>query len=212
MPNPPKDGLERITWAVSPADGDELKARYDAWAQYYDSDLMEVESYRGPAEAAKVAARYLDPNGRILDAACGTGLSGEAMRKAGFRNLVGVDFSRGMLDVARGKGIYAELHQADLAEPLNFPDDSFHAVTIVGESLHLPARCYYEFVRIVAPGGYILYCGSDAAVEERGVAEICEEFREKGRLEPVETTQPFQALPKSEPELTYRVFVHRVLA
>ncbi|XP_041365234.1 uncharacterized protein LOC121380482 isoform X2 [Gigantopelta aegis] len=55
----------------------------------------------------------LFPNNRheikILDAASGTGLSGEALYKAGFTNLDGVDASEKMLAVAKQKHIYQRM-------------------------------------------------------------------------------------------------------
>ncbi|NRG18493.1 class I SAM-dependent methyltransferase [Rhizobiales bacterium] len=206
----PDDGLERIHWAVSPAGGEELKARYDLWARHYDTDLTEIENYTAPMKAASAAARYIKPGARILDAACGTGLSGAALRDKGFDDLVGLDFSAGMLERAKRKGIYRELVTGDLSKPLDFPDDAFQAVIIVGESIHLPVECYREFVRIAEPGGYIVYCGSGERAQERGLWKLCGALEREGKLKFIESGEPFHPLPRSEPELTFVTVVHAV--
>jgi predicted TPR repeat methyltransferase len=52
---------------------------------------------------------------RALDLGCGTGLCG-AWMKACAEHLTGVDLSQGMLEKARGLGLYDDLLQGDVAE------------------------------------------------------------------------------------------------
>ena len=49
------------------------------------------------------------PDGHVLDAGCGTGLSGKALHAAGFRRLTGIDISQASLDVAAQAGVYERL-------------------------------------------------------------------------------------------------------
>ena len=53
----------------------------------------------------------------VVDLGCGTGLSGEALRAAGFADVDGYDFSEGMLALARKKNCYREIINTDLSQP-----------------------------------------------------------------------------------------------
>ena len=54
------------------------------------------------------------PDVEILDAGAGTGLVGEELAKQGFTNLTAVDLSAKMLEVAKEKQVYKNLHQGNL--------------------------------------------------------------------------------------------------
>jgi len=203
---------QRVSWVVAAPDQAELERRYDLWARRYDTDVGAAENYRAPIAAAEVAARYLDKSARILDAGAGTGLSGEALNAAGFDNLVAVDLSAGMLEQAQRKGVYGEVHRMDLGSRIDFDDDRFDAVVTVGTTSQMPAASLREFVRVVRPGGRIVFTVWVEAYVERGYAAIQEEFEAEGRLAVVFKGEPFQALPTSEPHMYYEVWVFEVLA
>jgi ubiquinone/menaquinone biosynthesis C-methylase UbiE len=101
---------------------------YDSFAEGYSADnetsLLNAY-YARPAIlglAGDVAGR------RILDAGCGSGPIAAALRDRG-ATVTGFDSSAGMLEVARKRlGPDADLHLADLASPLPFPDASFDDV------------------------------------------------------------------------------------
>lgn len=208
----PKERTARVDWVLSAKTPKETRNRYDTWAPQYDMDLTEVDGWLGPTYAAREVARKLVPSARILDAGCGTGLSGEALRSAGFDHLTGVDFSEGMLAVARQKNVFESLKQADLGKSLDFVEDQFDAVVTVGTSFQMPAESYREFARITRPGGWIFYCGDFQQFDERGFAAICKELCSKGALEEIERTEKFTPLPKSEPDIVYKVIIHRVIS
>ncbi|MFC7736345.1 methyltransferase [Roseomonas sp. GCM10028921] len=91
---------------------------FDTYAPRFDAELTGTLGYRTPEaltallrEAGLVPEAALD----VLDAGCGTGLSGEAMRPWA-RRMVGVDLSPRMLDAARRRGIYDALEEAELVE------------------------------------------------------------------------------------------------
>jgi demethylmenaquinone methyltransferase/2-methoxy-6-polyprenyl-1,4-benzoquinol methylase len=69
------------------------------------------------------------PGDRVLDACCGTGDLAIAARTHGAGDVVGLDFSKQMLDRARGKEPAIEWVQGD-ALALPFPDGSFDAATV----------------------------------------------------------------------------------
>ena len=93
---------------------------------------------------------------RVLDACCGTGDLAIAARKAGAREVVGLDFSERMLARARAKNASVEWLQGDLLE-LPFGEASFDSAT-VGFGVRNVAdleRGLGELRRVLRPGGRV---------------------------------------------------------
>lgn len=95
------------------APDDYVRQTFDLFAEEFDRKLAELD-YRAPALLAGLLADEV-PTGDldVLDAGCGTGLCAAALRPYA-RRLVGVDLSDGMLERARRRGLYDELHEAEL--------------------------------------------------------------------------------------------------
>ncbi len=208
----PESLAERVQWVIAAPNQEELRRRYDLWASQYDSDVSSVEDYLAPMATAEVAKTFLLEEDRILDAGAGTGLSGSALKDAGFPNLVAVDFSAGMLAIAEMKGVYKGTVQADLGQRTPFDDNAFDAAISVGTTSQMPAESLREMTRVVRPGGHILFTVWVQAYNEKGYAEIERELTEAGRLSIIQKGEAFQALPTSEPDLVYEVWVFKVLA
>ncbi len=113
---------------------DELMDVYAAWANYYESDLIDGHGYRAPEDAvASFVALGLASNAHILDAGCGTGLVGLLLREAGFTRIDGADLSTEMRAIAAQHGVYDRLFQLDMTEDYGIaPADAFDAVISVG--------------------------------------------------------------------------------
>jgi predicted TPR repeat methyltransferase len=88
---------------------------FDRFAATFDANLANL-AYRAPNIVATALERRLAGHRLdcILDAGCGTGLCGPLLRGHA-QCLVGVDLSPVMLELARGKGVYDELHAAELS-------------------------------------------------------------------------------------------------
>ena len=96
------------------ADDYVLKA-FDGFAASFDEVLTKLQ-YRAPEfVAAAFAAMHGEPCAvlDILDAGCGTGLCAPLLRPFA-RRLDGVDLSPGMLEKAKARGGYDDLHAAEL--------------------------------------------------------------------------------------------------
>ncbi|XP_071506407.1 methyltransferase-like protein 27 [Diadema antillarum] len=138
----------------------EVKQVYDEFASYYDEHVLSLH-YVGPAFTAEVVAK-MEPNqdARILDVGCGTGLVGDGLHKAGYRNMYGVDLSSESLDVLRKKGTYCNLAEASFGplNSLNFTDGYFDVAMSCGSFLptHLNEKCLPEMIRLVKSGGFII--------------------------------------------------------
>jgi demethylmenaquinone methyltransferase/2-methoxy-6-polyprenyl-1,4-benzoquinol methylase len=149
---------------------------YDVFARVYDRFVAAHSSDREGRLREVLADRTaLQPGDRALDLCTGTGAMLPALaRRAGERGLVvGLDFSRGMLEQARRKlarrpGVVLVL--AD-AEGLPFREGTFDAVT-----------CSHAFYELKGAGA------------ERALEEVARTLRPDGRLLMMEHEVPERAL------------------
>lgn len=206
----PKTKAARVDWVIRAPDNAEMRRRYDIWAKAYDSDVGAVDDYLAPMETAQVAGLVLERAARIMDAGAGTGLLGEALKGLGFRNLVAVDYSGQMLEVARGKAIYAELHICDLSKPTSFAPGSFDAVVTCGTTSQMPSVSLREFVRLLRPGGKIVFGVIPDAWVSCGWAAILADLEADGAVALVSRSAPFQMMPTTEPDFICEVWVMEV--
>lgn len=123
---------DRLNWIYQENDLENLQEKYRLWSQYYDLDLN--DSYRTSTESsAKYLANLLDNKAaKIADIGAGTGMVGEALQQLGYTHLTAIDFSPQMLEVAKSKNIYKNIHIADIEMPLLFDDAQFDAMIAVG--------------------------------------------------------------------------------
>ena len=111
---------------------DDQRRIYREWAETYDEQTTQEFGWMGFKPAAEAfAARVLDKSARILDAGCGTGLSGVALADQGFTNLHGMDLSPEMLAVAEKTGVYKTLCEVDLTRAIDI-DEPFDAIIASG--------------------------------------------------------------------------------
>ena len=138
----------------------QVQAMFDRIASVYDlmnSVMTAGMHHRWRSRAADLAA--LGPGGRALDVATGTGdLAAELERRVGADGeVVGSDFSEGMLTLARKKvaGVRFE-HGNALALP--YDDDSFDAATVGFGARNFSdlAAGLREMARVVRPGGRVV--------------------------------------------------------
>jgi len=154
-----------------------------------------------------VAAEHLPTNARILDAGAGTGLVGQALQDKGFREIVAVDYAAQMLEIARVKGIYSEIHQCDLSQPTQFQTNSFDGVISCGTTSQMPSVSLREFERILRPGGKIVFASVAEPWAEFGWAAIFAELEATGKLSLISRGAPFQMMPTTEPQFMCEILV-----
>ena len=178
-------------------DSRETAAYYDAWAENYDQTLAQW-SYRSPAIVAAMLKGDLAPDEPILDAGCGTGLSGRALHAAGFRRVTGMDISQASLDVAAQADVYERLLQVNLQEvPLPLQTDEFAAAQCVGVLTYVPdtEAILREFCRVVRPGGLVAFTQREDLFEERNVAAVMQTLAKEGLLTRISVSEPQAYLP-----------------
>lgn len=207
------DAQNRVQWVYSSRDNAELAERYDVWAKDYETDLDRDFGWTAPKHTADVFARFVPKEAKVLDAGAGTGAVGFFLGELGYKNLVAMDLSKGMLEEAEKKNVYSEFHQAVMGEQLDFPTGSFDAVVSVGVMTvgHAPASSLDELVRVTKSGGYIVYTLRPDVYEDSGFKEKQVALESEGKWKLIEQGEEFQPLPKGEPEVFHRVWVYQVV-
>jgi demethylmenaquinone methyltransferase / 2-methoxy-6-polyprenyl-1,4-benzoquinol methylase len=139
---------------------DQVRAMFDRIARVYDlmNSVMTVGlHHRWRERAADLAA--LRAGDRALDVATGTGdLAIELRRRVGGAGeVVGSDFSEGMLELAREKTVDVRFEQANALE-LPYEDGEFDAATVGFGARNFSdlARGLAEMARVVRPGGRVV--------------------------------------------------------
>nr|VFJ75470.1 MAG: Methyltransferase domain-containing protein [Candidatus Kentron sp. FW] len=204
--------LDRLYKAKTPQ---EIADIYTEWAKTYDADLTQDSDYVAPQWCLNLLSKYMPSrDARILDVGAGTGLFGQLLHRHGYRDLVAMDVSVGMLTEARKKGVYRKLHKGVLGKPLEFRDDAFDAAVAVGvfSPGQGPPDAFEELIRSIKPSGYCMFTLRPEFYEDGKLGfqpkQLALEAAGKWILE--EKTGKFRGLPKGEPDLFYNVWVYRI--
>lgn len=192
---------------------EQLAAAYADWSNFYDRETLGL-GYTLPFLITGWLARHVPKDaGPLLDAGCGTGLSGPFVRALGYDQLEGLDLSPEMLALARARGGYAKLTQAELGKKLPWPDGHFAAFFSTGVFTegHAPASGLDELVRITRPGGHAILTVRDMLAERPDFREKFTGLQREGRWAPVEQSPLFRAFALGEPDVLVKAMVFRVL-
>lgn len=138
---------------------------YDQWAATYNDVVGDkAQEYVAPTLATQAAIEFSLSTGGptnkvILDAGCGTGLVGQALAVSGVKAIDGLDLSAPMLDVARKTGVYRDLDQADMTQPIKKGHNVYDIVLCVGTLTqgHVgPEPALRELVRVAKTNGIVV--------------------------------------------------------
>ena len=147
--------------------GNDVRLMFDRIVPRYDLMNRVMTGGRDVAWrrlAVREALRGRDPASmNVLDVATGTGDLALALRDAGVKRVVGLDFSEPMLDEARRKDAFArnreriEWIEGD-AMALPFPNGSFDSVTVGFGLRNMPSYvgALREMARVLRPGGALV--------------------------------------------------------
>lgn len=191
-----KSRLDGVYGATNP---EELSEAYNDWAASYDSDMAEV-GYRHPAIGVALLSRHLPVGASpVLDAGAGTGLIGELLGTLSYPEVDALDASEGMLEIARSKHVYRELHHAFLGQPLPFDDNRYAAAISTGTFTagHVGVEGLPELFRVVRPGGLIILTVK-VTVWEGGFEAYLLDRASEGAVTGVEVTPPYLSMPSGE--------------
>ena len=157
---------------------------YHNWTKKgeYNKDMV-VWNYEAPKNTAFLFNKHaMDKKINIIDAGCGTGLVGKELKKYGFNNLTGVDFSQDMLDLIPTE-IYHTVDLIDLNEPLKYKDNTFDALLCVGAFTygHVKAHALNEFIRIIKNQGLICFTINEGIYKEYGFDKKIKELSDNNQ-------------------------------
>ena len=178
-------------------DSSKVRAYYDGWTKSYEQDVLSW-GYQAPAVAVEFLSSRVEPEAQILDAGCGTGLVGQALKAKGYHDVVGVDLSPDSLDLAAKTQSYRALAEADFTDlPVNLTDASFGALLSVGVLSYLAnvEDVLREFCRVVEPSGLIVVTERTDLFAERNSGEIFESLEEDGSWKILTITEPQTYIP-----------------
>jgi predicted TPR repeat methyltransferase len=201
--------LDMVYAAKTP---DELAAAYAMWAATYDSETASL-GYSLPFVIAAWVARYVPAGeGPLLDAGCGTGLSGPSLKALGYDDIAGLDLSIDMLTIAGSRGAYNEVKQAALGDPLPWPDGHFRAFLSTGVFTisHAPASGLHELVRVTRKGGHAIFTVRDQVLDSR-FRDVFAELERQKKWRPVEESPWFRAYAIADPDALVKAFVFETI-
>jgi len=202
--------LDSVYSASTPED---VSAAYAAWAATYDSETAAL-GYLLPFLIPAWVARHVPVGeGPLLDAGCGTGLSGPQLKALGYDDIAGLDLSDEMLRIAGVRNAYNDLRTAVLGRTLPWPDRHFRAFFSTGVFTmgHAPASGLRELVRITKKGGHAIFTVRDRVFESGGFRPVFDELEQGGKWRPVEESPWFRCYAVAEPDALVKAFVFEVL-
>lgn len=144
-----------------------MREGYDRWSASYDATPNPLVALDRRHTLRALAPRAGE---RVLDAGCGTGAhlaSVSASRARGF----GLDFSRGMLRVARRRAPGAALAQADLNRELPVRPRAFDALlsSLVSEHLRDLALFFAQAHAALRRGGRLVFSAFHPELARSGI-------------------------------------------
>jgi predicted TPR repeat methyltransferase len=192
---------------------EELSRAYAAWAAAYDGETAAL-GYWLPSLITSWVARHVPAGeGPLLDAGCGTGLSGPCLKALGYDDLAGLELSQAVLAIAGYRKAYRDLRQATLGGPLPWADGHFRAFFSTGvfTIAHAPASGLHELARVTRKNGHAIFTVRDQVLDEGGFHQIFSELERQGKWRPVEESPWFRAFAIAEPEALVKTFVFEII-
>jgi predicted TPR repeat methyltransferase len=142
-----------------------VRALFNQYAPKFEAALVDDLGYCGPALlfeavlAARVAICKPAFFSRAIDLGCGTGLAARAFA-AHSDEIIGIDLSPRMIELALLTGLYAKLEVAEIVEGLSSKPEA-SADLILGADVmvyvHDMAPLLVEAARVLTPGGLLAF-------------------------------------------------------
>ena len=160
----------------------ETSDHYRKWAASYDDEVSE-HGYATPGRVANALwAQVQDPQVPVLDYGCGTGLSGVALKGAGFRVIDGMDPSPEMLKGAAAKGVYRALTGFDVTDSAPVEAGAYSAITAIGVigTGAAPPETFDLLMNALPSGGYLAFSFNDHTLSDPSYTGRLSEWLDMG--------------------------------
>jgi predicted TPR repeat methyltransferase len=167
---------------------DKIAEHYDELSSHYEHIYLTV-GYHDPLKCAELTKELFGEDcadKQVFDMGCGTGLVGQYLKERGFKQVVGVDASKGMLEKAQEKQSYSELEELFLGRPDTFPEkyrNRFDAITAAGilAEGHLDNNVFDEMLLALKQGGYAVFATRTMYLEQYSYGQRIKELEEQGK-------------------------------
>jgi predicted TPR repeat methyltransferase len=136
-------------------ESDYIRCLFDDFADRFEHTLTARLSYDTPAKLARFLRQHgADVATSVLDLGCGTGLLALELARPG-RAIDGVDLSPRMLEHARTKGVYRELHAAELTKFLRDASSQWELIVATDVFIYVAELrpVFASVLKHLAPGG-----------------------------------------------------------
>lgn len=180
--------------AYSVQSPDDNRALYAKWAETYESEFTVPRRYIYPRTAAEILCEGYTDSGPVLDAGCGTGLTGEQLRELGIAVVDGFDISAEMLAKARaktaadGSPVYRATVEVDLTGPIEVASDTYAGIISTGTFTHghVGPDSIAELLRIAQPGAFCVMGVNASIFESHGFKDRFELHEAEGLIDGLE--------------------------
>lgn len=160
----------------------ETQEHYQKWAASYDSEVG-GQTYVTPDRVAAALWPYIqDADTPILDYGCGTGLSGIALHKVGFRAIVGMDPSPEMLEGAEAKDVYLTLIPFDISDAEPVETGAYRAIAAIGVVGvgAAPPKTFDLLMNALPRGGYLALSFNDHTLADHAYTSRLNDWLDMG--------------------------------
>jgi predicted TPR repeat methyltransferase len=142
-----------------------VSALFNQYAPKFEASLVDELGYRGPHLLFKAVLAARAATGkpaffrRAIDLGCGTGLVARAFA-AQTDEIIGIDLSRRMIELARATGLYAELEVVEVVAGLGSRREASADLVLAADVMvyvHDPLPLLREAARVLRPGGLVAF-------------------------------------------------------
>lgn len=169
--------LERAEVMKKEAEAEQLRKDADMLSQGGYEPMGDVTDFKEAVApvgtSCSTYSSFMSDRLDILDIGCGTGLAG-AWLKDYAKSLVGVDLSEQMVNLARKKMLYQELHVAPLSDYLAGCEQTFDLVVAADVLSYVGdlQTTFEQVAKVLRPGGHFAFtvesAPADTVLAERG--------------------------------------------
>ncbi|WP_161798999.1 methyltransferase domain-containing protein [Caenimonas sp. SL110] len=176
-----------------------VQGLFDGYADGFEEHLVEVLNYRAPEILVARVAQMKRLFERALDLGCGTGLCGVKLRPLA-AHIDGVDLSANMVDRARERGVYDQVHEADAAEYLRRSGERYDLIVAADVFIYVGAleAVFEGAARAITPGGVFCFSVEKEAQQEFALRASLRYAHSRGYIERLAAENGFDIVEIAE--------------